>query len=91
MTTLQIENLPEELYHHIQTLAIAKNVSVNDVVIQLLQQASPLNPTSAQVSSSQDFQHTTEALNRIRSRPRINPSEFGFPDSTELIREDRDR
>lgn len=31
------------------------------------------------------------ALARIRSRPRVNPLEAGLPDSTTLIREDRDR
>ncbi len=30
-------------------------------------------------------------LAEIRSRPRVNPANFGLPDSTELIREDRDR
>jgi hypothetical protein len=34
---------------------------------------------------------SAEALARIRSRPRVNPLEFGLPDSTDLIREDRDR
>jgi antitoxin FitA len=91
MATLQIENLPEELYDHIQTLAIAKNVSINDVVIQLLQQASPLDPNNIQLTNSQNVQRTAEALTRIRSRSRINPTDFGLPDSTELIREDRDR
>lgn len=32
-----------------------------------------------------------DALARIRSRPRINPVDFGLPDSTTLLREDRDR
>jgi hypothetical protein len=35
--------------------------------------------------------HSTEALARIRSRPRVNPTEFGLPDSTILIRDDRNR
>ena len=30
-------------------------------------------------------------LARIRRRPRVNPAEFGLPNSTTLIREDRDR
>jgi hypothetical protein len=32
-----------------------------------------------------------EALARIRSRPRDNLADFGLPDSTDLIREDRNR
>jgi hypothetical protein len=34
---------------------------------------------------------SAEALARIRSRPRVNPTDFGLPDSTDLVREDRDR
>ncbi|WP_404788978.1 hypothetical protein [Altericista sp. CCNU0014] len=34
---------------------------------------------------------SAEALTRIRNRPRVNPLEFSLPDSTDLIREDRDR
>jgi hypothetical protein len=34
---------------------------------------------------------SAEALARIRSRPRVNPTDFGLPDSTDLIRGDRDR
>jgi predicted HTH domain antitoxin len=34
---------------------------------------------------------TAAALARIRSRPRRNPIHAGLPDSTALIREDRDR
>lgn len=35
--------------------------------------------------------NTAAALARIRSRPRVNPLKLGLPDSTELIREDRER
>jgi antitoxin (DNA-binding transcriptional repressor) of toxin-antitoxin stability system len=38
-----------------------------------------------------DAIRSAEALTRIRSRPRINPLEFGLPDSTVLINEDRNR
>lgn len=33
----------------------------------------------------------SDILARIRSRPRVNPLEFGLLDSTDLIREDRER
>ncbi len=39
MATLQIENLPDDLYQSIQTIAAAKSVSLNDTIIQLLTQA----------------------------------------------------
>jgi len=51
----------------------------------------------AQMAADPDIQaelgvtNSTEALARIRSRPRINPTEFGLPDSTILIRDDRNR
>ena len=69
MTTLQIENLPEDLYHYIQSQAIAKNIRLSDVVIQLLKQVSPPAHTDIQVNNSQHSQITAEALTRIRSRP----------------------
>lgn len=34
---------------------------------------------------------TSRILAGIRGRGRINPTDFGLPDSTELIREDRQR
>jgi hypothetical protein len=44
----------------------------------------------AQIINNQ-LQQSTAALARIRSRPRVNPQDFGLPDSTDMIREDRDR
>jgi antitoxin (DNA-binding transcriptional repressor) of toxin-antitoxin stability system len=38
-----------------------------------------------------DLTRSAEALTRIRSRPRINPLEFGLPDSTALLQADRNR
>jgi antitoxin (DNA-binding transcriptional repressor) of toxin-antitoxin stability system len=40
---------------------------------------------------SLDAMRSAEALARIRSRSRVNPLEFGLPDSTVLIQEDRNR
>lgn len=37
------------------------------------------------------LKETSEALSRIRSRHRVNPLDFGLPDSTQMIRDDRDR
>jgi prevent-host-death family protein len=38
-----------------------------------------------------DTIRSAEALHRIQSRPRVNALEFGLPDSTVLIQEDRER
>lgn len=37
------------------------------------------------------LQETSEALSRIRSRHRVSPLDFGLPDSTQMIQDDRDR
>ena len=89
MATLQIENLPEDLYQTIQKLAASANVSLNEVVIQMLAQAAP--PTQITTQQQEQMEKTSEALARIRSRPRINPAESDLPDSTLMIRADRDR
>lgn len=92
MTTLQIENLPEDLYQSIQKHAIAARVSLNDAVIQILSKGIDDSPTYAQVNvQTEQIRQTREALDRIRSFPRKNPADYGLPDSTEMIREDRDR
>lgn len=89
MATLQIENLPDELYRSIQSLAAAKSVTLNDAIIQILVQAVQLGSVNAQQAKA--FKESSEALARIRDRPRVNPLDFGLPDSTQMIREDRDR
>ena len=89
MATLQIENLPEDLYQSIQRLATRANVSLNEAVIQMLSQAVPQPQITAQQQAQLD--ETAAALARIRDRPLINPINSGLPDSTQMIREDRDR
>ena len=89
MATLQVENLPDELYHSIQSLAAARSLTLNDAVIHLLTKA--IQPDAANTHQAQVLKETSEALARIRSRPRVNPLDFGLPDSTEMIRADRNR
>lgn len=92
MTTLQIDNLPEDLYQSIQKHAIAASVSLNDAVIQILAKGISDNPINAPMSvQTEQMRQTREALDKIRSFPRKNPADFGLPDSTEMVREDRDR
>lgn len=59
MATLRIDNLPDELYQSIQTLATNASVSLNDAAIQLLMQATQLNHSSKP---------------QIQTRPESNPS-----------------
>jgi len=84
MNSLQIENLPDDLYGRIKFLAEEKNFSINEAVIHLLIQA-------VQPTEHAKVKPMSEVLSEIRSRPRVNPAEFGLLDSTVLIREDRDR
>jgi len=89
MATLQIENLPDELYYQIQGIASAKNLTVNEAVIHLLQQS--FQSDQLRGDRGKESQHISEILQNIRSRPRVNPRDFGLMDSTVLIREDRQR
>ena len=86
MATLQIENLPDELYSCVQSLAVDKQLTVNETIIFLLNQAFQSNQKQID-----QIKPMAEVLRRIRDRPRVNPISFGLPDSTTLIREDRNR
>ncbi len=89
MTTLQIENLPDELSSRIQCLASEKNFTFNEAVIHLLKQS--FESDKVMINQTQESKPMSAILQRIRSRPRVNPSDFGLTDSTLLIREDRNR
>lgn len=89
MATLQIQNLPDELYSRIQCLASEKNFTLNETVIHLLMRS--FESDKVMIDRAQESQLTPAILQRIRSRPRVNPSDFGLTDSTVLIREDRNR
>lgn len=84
MATLQIENLPDELYHCVQSFADDRKLTVNETIIFLLKQAFELS--QPQVNQPKSM---AKVLQGIRDRPRLNPINFGLPDSTTLIREDR--
>ncbi|WP_374789297.1 MULTISPECIES: hypothetical protein [Aerosakkonema] len=79
MATLQIENLPDELYSRIQCLASDKNVTLNEAVIHLLKQS--FESEKVVITQVQESQPMSAILQRIRSRPRVNPSDFGLMDS----------
>ncbi|MEQ8963429.1 MAG: hypothetical protein RLP02_36915 [Coleofasciculus sp. C2-GNP5-27] len=89
MATLQIENLPDELYNRIQSLAADHHLTLNEAVIHILQQA--FQPNELKMLHECEAKPMSEILRKIRDRPRIDPNSFGIPDSTVLIREDRNR
>jgi len=88
MATLYVRNLPDDLYAKLQELAASQHRSINAQVITLLEQ---VLTTQAQETKEQKRQNVPKVLEEIRNRRRVNPGDFGLPDSTELIREDRDR
>lgn len=88
MATLQIENLPDELYSRIQCLASEKKLTLNEAVIRLLKRSFESDKVT---DLAQENQPMSAIIQRIRSRPRVNPSDFGLMDSTNLIAEDRNR
>lgn len=89
MATLQIENLPDELYNSIQILAAENNLTLNEAVIRLLKQG--FQPNEIKMTQEGQIKSMSEILQKIRSRLRVNPIDFGLPDTTVLIREDRNR
>ena len=89
MATLQIENLPDELYNRIQFLASEKNFTLNEAVIHLLKQS--FESDKLTFEGDRESKPMSAILQNIRSRPRVNPRDFGLMDSTVLIREDRNR
>jgi antitoxin FitA len=88
MATLYVRNLPDDLYAKLQELAASQHRSINAQVITLLEQ---VLTTQAEETEEQKRQNVPKVLEEIRQRRRVNPGDFGLADSTELIREDRDR
>ncbi|MEH1814813.1 MAG: Arc family DNA-binding protein [Nostoc sp.] len=88
MATLYVRNLPDDLYAKLQELAASEHRSINAQVITLLEQALK---TETQQIEDQKRQNVLKVLEESRQRRRVNPADFGLPDSTQLIREDRDR
>ena len=87
MATLHVRNVPDDLYARLQQLASSQNRSISAQLITLLKSALP---PETQQSQSEKPKSITEILAQSRRR-RVNPADFGLPDSTTLIREDRDR
>lgn len=80
MATLHVRNVPDGLYERLRQQAEAQNRSLSAEVIILLNHA--LNETAGDQAA---------VLARIRRRRSFNPVAVGAPDSTTLLREDRQR
>ncbi|MDA2925541.1 Arc family DNA-binding protein [Acidobacteria bacterium AH-259-L09] len=81
MATLHVRNVPEEIYEKLKKRASAENRSISAQTIALLRNALQRPPRSP-----------GEILDQIRERSlHYQPQKGRSPDSTRLIREDRNR
>jgi antitoxin FitA len=80
MPILHVRNVPDRLYERIRQQAQQQNRSMSAEVIILLDKA------LAQSELSQ-----AEVLANIRRRRFFRPTDQGAPDSTTLLRQDRER
>jgi plasmid stability protein len=80
MRILHVRNIPEELYARLKQRAETERRSLSAEVITLLQRA------------VEEVEPSSEAtLASIRGRRFFDPAAAGAPDSTTLLREDRER
>ena len=80
MPTLHVRNVPEALYERIQEQARANQRSMSAEVIILLNRI-----------LSETWRPQTEVLDSIRRRRFFHPASLNAPDSTTLLRQDRER
>ena len=80
MPTLHVRNVPESIYESLRQRAQEQNRSLSAEVIVLLDYA---------LAETQNNQ--AELLEGIRRRRFFQPDRAGAPDSTKLLRQDRDR
>lgn len=80
MSILHVRNVPQELYERIKQRAAMQRRSISAEVITLLEWAIE----QAEVSPK-------ATLSSIRQRRFFSPALAGAPDSSQLLRQDRDR
>ena len=80
MATLHVRNVPDEVYQRLRDRAEASNRSLSAEVVVLLRGVLDDRKPSQR-----------EVLDEIRRRRSFRPADVGAPDSTTLLREDRDR
>ncbi|MEH1907351.1 MAG: Arc family DNA-binding protein [Nostoc sp.] len=88
MATLYVRNLPDDLYAKLQELAVSQHRSINAQVITLLEEALK---TETQQTEEERRKNVPKLLEEMRLRREQLPTDIEWPDSTAMIREDRDR
>lgn len=79
-------DLPDRLYTRLEQLAKAKNTSIDAQIVTILEKALPI--LQAEEQQRQKF---LQLLEESRRRREQLPQDIEWPDSTAMIREDRDR
>jgi plasmid stability protein len=80
MSILHVRNVPQDLYHRLKQRAETQRRSLSAEVVTLLEWA------------IEEIDRTSELpLESIRRRRFFEPASVGAPDSTTLLREDRER
>jgi hypothetical protein len=88
MNNLNVITLPDQLYQQLQKLAESENDSIESQVVTLLQKALQ---EKQQQTETQRRQNVLKVLEESRLLREQLPNDIEWPDSTEMIREDRDR
>jgi hypothetical protein len=88
MNNLNVITLPDQLYQELQKLAESENDSIESQVVTLLQKALQ---EKHQQTETQRRQNVLKVLEESRLLREQLPNDIEWPDSTEMIREDRDR
>ena len=88
MNNFNVITLPDQLYQELQKLAESENDSIESQVVTLLQKALQ---EKQQQTETQRRQNVLKILEESRLLREQLPNDIEWPDSTEMIREDRDR
>jgi hypothetical protein len=88
MNNFNVITLPDQLYQELQKLAESENDSIESQVVTLLQKALQ---EKQQQTETQHRQNVLKILEESRLLREQLPNDIEWPDSTEMIREDRDR
>jgi antitoxin FitA len=88
MNNLNVITLPDQLYQELQKLAESENDSIESQVVTLLQKALQ---EKQQQTETQRRQNVLKVIEESRLLREQLPNDIEWPDSTEMIREDRDR
>ncbi len=91
MTTLHALDLPDDLYAELDKLAKTQHISINTQIITLLEKALPTEAQQTEDKRRKNVPKLLEVLEESRRRREQLPTNIEWPDSTAMIREDRDR